>query len=123
MTVHFENFDDLLAQISDGKFAVSAHSVARRILDDSRLNDPLLKQVLSLHDSIGTSAEIGELQKMLWDEIDADDPGSDGWLRLAVLLTLPDQVIDDQLAEYFELWAQQEGMSEQHIIAAFEDVS
>lgn len=123
MTVHFENFDDLLDQICDGKFAVSAHSVARRILGNSHLNDPLLKRVLSLHDSTETSAEIGELQKILWDRIDADDPGSDGWLRLAVVITLPDQIIDDELAEYFELWAQQVGLSEQHIIAAFEDVS
>lgn len=123
MTAHFENFDDLLDRIGDGKFAVSAHSVASRILGNLRLDDPLLKHVLSLHDSIGTSAEIGELQKIIWDKIDADDPGSDGWLRLAVVLTHPDQIIDDQLAEYFELWAQQEGMSEQQIIAAFEDVS
>ena len=123
MAVKFENFDDLLDQIGDGKLAVSAHSVARRILGNSRLNDPLLKQVLSLRDNNGTSAEIGDLQKILWDRIDADDPGSDGWLRLAVVITLPDQIIDDQLAEYFELWAQQVGMSEQHILAAFEDVS
>ena len=123
MAVHFENFDDLLDQIGDGKFAVSAHSVARKILRNSRLNDPLLKQVLSQRDSNGTSAEIGDLQKRLWDRIDADDTGSDGWLRLAIVITLPDQIIDDQLAEYFELWAQQMEMSVQQIIAAFEDVS
>lgn len=123
MTVHFENFDDLLDQIGDGKLAVSAHSVASRILGNLRLNDSLLKHVLSPHGSIGTSAETRELQKILWKKIDADDPGSKGWLRLAVVLTHPDQIMDDQLAEYFELWAQQEGMSEQEIIAAFEDVS
>lgn len=62
---------------------------------------------------------MAEVQKQLWSKIKNSEPGSDGWLRLAVVLTRPDEAISSELAEYFEYWAEQQGLSEQQIMAAF----
>ena len=115
----FERMDDLLDLIERGQFVVSSHSVAGRILRSLRLNDPLYRTVLDLHGAEGHSADMAEVQKQLWSRIDRSEPGSDGWLRLAVILTRPDETISSELAEYFDYWGRQHGLSEQQVVAAF----
>ena len=115
----FERLDDLLDLIDQGQFTASSHSVAGHILLSLRLNDPLYRTVLDLHQTEGHSADMAEVEKRLWSKIDRSEPGSDGWLRLAVILTRPDEAISSESAEYLDYWGRQHGLSEQQVVAAF----
>jgi hypothetical protein len=118
MSTDFQDLDDLLDQVDRGQFTVSSHCVAQRLLRALDMNDPLYDMVLRLHDDPSVSDRADVLNR-LWEKIDTSQPGSDGWLRLAVVLATPDGIVDGHLADYLTLWAQHQGMSQKEIIAAF----
>lgn len=62
------------------------------------------------------------LQSQMWAKIMSLAPAEQSGLRLSSCLTRPDVMIDWELGEYLILWARQQGLSEQQIIAAFHTI-
>jgi len=62
---------------------------------------------------------MAQLQNQMWTKIMALDPPDESGLRLTNCLTSSDEPVDWQLGDYLILWARQQGIAEEQIIAAF----
>lgn len=115
------NADDVVDEIDAGILKPLAHAVARALFRHIPVSDNVLGDLISAFDKGAKSEELSKFQADLWARIGTLDIDEQGGLRLAVSLIRPDEAIDWHLAEYFVLWARQQGVSEGSIYSAFHE--
>ena len=117
------NADSVVDEIDTGILRPLTHTVARALLKQMPTRHELVDDLLSASRQGVADEGMSRLLAELWEQVGQLEVGKQGALRIANCLTRPDEVIDWQLAEYFVLWARQQGVSEAGISDAFHNHS
>ena len=119
MVTEATNADVVIDEIDAGRLQPMTLAVVRELHRHMRLDDTLQMAALAAFDRGDQPDEMAALQGQIWAKIMSLDAAEQSGLRLSNCLTRPDVMIDWELGEYLILWARQQGVSEQRIIAAF----
>lgn len=119
MVTEAANADVVIDEIDASRLQPTMLSVVRELHRHMRLDDTLQIDALTAFDRGDSPADMTTLQSRMWRKIMSLDAAEQSGLRLSCCLTRPDVMIDWELGEYLILWARQQGVSEQLIIAAF----
>jgi len=122
MVAEATNADVVIDEIDAGRLRPMALAVVRELHRHMHLDDPLQIAALTAFDRGDQPADMAELQSQMWTKVMSLDPAEQSGLRLSNCLTRPNEMIDWELGEYLILWARQQGLSEQRIIAAFHTI-
>jgi hypothetical protein len=106
MTVNAD--DVIIREIDAAAISPMSHAVTRNLYRHIPLLDALQTAVVSAFDETSQPQNKADLQHALWRKIEGLNPDRQGCFRLLVILTRPDEVIDQQLAEYMILWAREQ---------------
>ena len=118
MTQHASNADTLIDQIDDGLIHVRRHDVIRALYQGLPLGDVEQQEFIAAYDS-DLPVDVAMWSTRLWSKIERLPLERQGGLRLLVGLLMPNQELEGYEAEYFILWARQQGVTETQIIEAF----
>lgn len=122
MVTEATNADVVIDEIDAGLLRPMALKVVRELHKHMRLHDKLQMDALGAFDRGDQPGDMAPLQSQMWAKIMSLAPAEQSGLRLSSCLTRPDVMIDWELGEYLILWARQQGLSEQQIIAAFHTI-
>jgi hypothetical protein len=109
----------VIGAIDAGQLRPMTLAVVRELHRHMFLDDKLQSDALAAIDRGDQPSAMEALQSAMWAKMMSLGASQQSGLRLSCCLTRPDTVIDWELGEYLILWARQQKLSEEQIIAAF----